>query len=117
MTNTIDILINAKDQATATIKKVGASIEASQISFAKMAAVGGVAFGALTGVILKSVDAAQESEKVHAQLEAVLKSTGGAVGLTAKQIEAHSAALQNNLGISDEVIASGQNMLLTFTNI
>jgi hypothetical protein len=117
MTNTIDILISAKDQASATIKKVSDSVNISQVSFAKMAAVGGFAFTALTGVIVKSVLAAEESEKVHAQLEAVLKSTGDAVGLTAQQIEAHSAALQKNLGISDEVIASGQNMLLTFTNI
>ena len=116
-TNTIDILINAKDQATATIKKVSDSVNNSQKAFKTMAVAGGIAFGALTWVIMKSVDAAQESEKVHAQLEAVLKSTWGAVWLTAKQIEAHSAALQKNLGIADEVIASGQNMLITFTNI
>jgi len=117
MTNVIDILISAKDNASATIKKVGESVKASQVDFTKMAVAGGIAFGALSGVIMKSVGAAQESQMVHAQLEAVLKSTGGAVGLTAQQIEAHSSALQKNLGISDEVIASGQNMLLTFTNI
>lgn len=47
-TNTIDILINAKDQATATIKKVSDSVNNSQKAFKTMAVAGGIAFGALT---------------------------------------------------------------------
>lgn len=54
---------------------------------------------------------------VNAQLEAVLKSTGGTVGLTAEQIKNYASELQTTTGIADDVIQSGQNMLLTFTNI
>lgn len=48
MANVIDILINAKDQASATIKKVGDTLNKNQESFKKMAVAGGIAFGALS---------------------------------------------------------------------
>lgn len=82
-----------------------------------MAVGGGIAFGLLSVAIGKSIGAAKESEQVTAQLNAVLESTGHAAGLSAEQIQNHASALQSTLGISDEVIASGQNMLLTYTNI
>lgn len=47
MTNNIDILISAKDQASAVIGKVGKSIENAQATFQKMALVGGVAFAGI----------------------------------------------------------------------
>jgi hypothetical protein len=75
MENKIDILISAKDQATKVIGKIDKSVKDSQATFKKMAVVGGVAFGALSGAIYKSIDSAQESQRVNAQLESVLKST------------------------------------------
>jgi hypothetical protein len=59
----------------------------------------------------------QESSKVAAQTAAVIKSTGGAANVTAKQVDALSTSLMKKTGIDDEVIKSGENMLLTFTNI
>src|SRR5436190_15734093 len=49
-----------------------------------LAAVAGVQ--KLGGALIGMVGDAQESAKVAAQLDAVLKSTGGAAGLTAKDV-------------------------------
>jgi acid phosphatase family membrane protein YuiD len=47
----------------------------------------------------------------------VLKSTGGAANVTAKQIGALATAISNKVGIDDEAIQSGANLLLTFKNV
>jgi hypothetical protein len=80
---------------------------------ASVAAIGGaiVAFGA------SSVKAFSDAEIVNKQLEAALKSTGGAAGVTKEQIDEMATSLSNMSGIDDEVIKGGQAMLLTFTNI
>ncbi len=59
----------------------------------------------------------EESENVLQQTEAVLKSTGGAANVTAKQVAEMSDALSVTAGVDDEVIQAGENMLLTFKNI
>lgn len=63
------------------------------------------------------VDAFGESQQVAAQTNAVLKSTGGVAKVTAKDVDALSTAISKKTGIDDEAISSGQNLLLTFTNI
>lgn len=60
---------------------------------------------------------AQESNKVGAQTEAVLKSTGKAAGLTADEVNGLASSLSKKVGIDDEVIQKGENMLLTFRNV
>ena len=58
-----------------------------------------------------------EAQKVAAQTNAVLKSTGGRPSVTAKQVEKLAESLMLKSGVDDEVIQSGENVLLTFTNI
>lgn len=58
-----------------------------------------------------------DAQKVMAQTEAVLKSTGGAANTTAGEVEGLASALSKKTGIDDEAIQSGENLLLTFTNI
>ena len=64
-----------------------------------------------------SIAGAKESARVSAQTAAVIKSTGGAANVTAKQIDQLSGSLMRKTGVDDEAIKAGQNMLLTFTNI
>jgi hypothetical protein len=78
------------------------------------AAAGVVALG---GFLASSVKEAMESQKVIAQLDAVLKSTGGTAGLTSKQIQDMASAFQKQTVFGDEAILSAQNLLLTFTQI
>jgi len=58
-----------------------------------------------------------ESGKVAAQTEAAIRSTGSAANVTAGQVANLSSALMTKSGIDDEAIASGSNLLLTFTRI
>jgi hypothetical protein len=57
------------------------------------------------------------AQKVAAQTNAVLKSTGQVAGVTAQHVDDLALALLNKSGVDDEVIKSGENVLLTFTNI
>jgi phage-related protein/cell division septum initiation protein DivIVA len=63
------------------------------------------------------VAAAEESQKIARQTEAVIKSTGGAARVSAQDVASLANELSRMSGIDDELIQSGQNVLLTFTNI
>lgn len=75
--------------------------------------VGAAAVGFLKG----SIAEARESQKVGQLTAQVIKTTGGAANVTAKQMGRLSTAISNKTGIDDEQIQSGANMLLTFKNI
>jgi phage-related protein len=89
------------------LKSIG---KAAAIGFGGIA-VAAVAFGK------QSVEAFTESNLVTQQTAAVLKSTAGAAGVTAKQVAGLAGAIRDYSGIDDEAIQSGENLLLTFTNI
>lgn len=84
----------------------------------KAGAVAVLAGGAVLARFLgDSVAEAREAQKVGALTAATIKATGGAANVTAKQVGDLAGALSAKTGIDDEVIQSGQNMLLTFKNI
>lgn len=74
-------------------------------------------FAGLAAAFSDSLDLARTQQDAEAQLAAVLESTGGAAGLTAKEIEGMASELQGVTNFADESIISGQNLLLTFTGI
>jgi hypothetical protein len=78
------------------------------------AALGTVAVGSF---LKSSIDEAREAQKVGARTANVIKSTGGAANISAKQIGDLSTAISNKVGVDDEAIQSGANLLLTFKNI
>lgn len=83
-------------------------------------AVGFVAFkaaGAIADSVREASSAIAEQDKLLAQTNAVLKSTGGAAGVATKDILNMSNAIERKSMIDAEQIQTGQNMLLTFTNI
>lgn len=85
---------------------------------AKKAAIGLGVVGVGAVAVGKSfVDAAYESQKVTKQTEAVIKSMGGASKVTADQVADLAAKISLKTGVDDELIQSGQNILLTFGNI
>lgn len=91
-------------------KALGTALKAGAL--VGVAALGGLAVGAK-----KAWDELLEGQKVAAQTRAVLKSTGGAANVTAKQIDQLAGSILRKTGIDDEAIKSGQNLLLTFTNV
>jgi hypothetical protein len=64
-----------------------------------------------------SIEAYTESAKVGAQTAAVIKSQGGAAGVTAGHVQKLAGSIRDYSGIEDEAIQGGANMLLTFRNI
>jgi hypothetical protein len=58
-----------------------------------------------------------EAQKVTAQTNAVIKSTGKAANVSAKHVDDLATSLLNVSGVDDEVIKAGENMLLTFRDI
>ena len=75
-----------------------------------------IGFGA-GAAIYGAFSAFDEAQKVTAQTEAVLKSTGSAANVTSKEIEDLAGSLSKKSGVDDEAIQSGENLIATFTNI
>lgn len=86
--------------AAADLARVGAALTA----------LGGAAFVAV-------IRATAEQERVTAQLNAALKSTGEIAGFTADELLKQAATFQKVSTFSDEAVISMQSVLLTFTKI
>lgn len=110
--------MRSTDQFGRSAKRAGRSNAFSGVT-RSVVGLAGAYIGAegLITVLRGAVREQQESIKVSRQTAAVLKSTKGAAGLTAKEIENLSRALSEKTAIDDESIQSAQNLLLTFTNI
>lgn len=80
-------------------------------------AAGVAGLGAIAYSLRAGIGEWQESTKVAAQTQAVLKSTGGAANITARQVDELANSLLRKSGVDDETIKSGENVLLTFRNI
>src|SRR5713226_5399088 len=88
---------------------------------ASMRATGAALTAGLTVPILgflgASVKAASDNESALAQLNAVIKSTGGAAGVSAKQAEALAVGIAKTTRFSKDAVLSTEDLLLTFTSI
>lgn len=88
-------------------------------------AIGGInkAFGALgvavgAGALFgRMIEESRQAEDAAKKVEAILRSTGGVAGVTAKQIDDLAGSLSKVTGLDDDVIKGGEAMLLTFKNI
>lgn len=75
------------------------------------------AWGVLSGAIGDMVQQGMDAEKVDAQLNAVLKSTHGAAGISAQAANNLADSLSKVTTFSDDTVKSTESVLLTFTNI
>jgi hypothetical protein len=99
----------AADAGKTSGKKFGAGM---------LAGVGGVlAGGALIGFFKGAFSEAQDAAKIGKLTAAVIKSTGGAARVSADDVDRLATRLSNLSGVDDELIASSENVLLTFTGI
>jgi hypothetical protein len=73
--------------------------------------------GAVGGFIRKIAVESIEAQKQAAQLNAVIKSTGGIAGVSADEIDKMAASLQRTTVFGDDAVKSAASLLLTFTNI
>jgi hypothetical protein len=80
--------------------------------------LGGVLAAAGTWKFLQgAVAEAEDAARVGRLTEAVIKSTGGAAGVTADQVESLAGKLSKVAAVDDEVIQGAENILLTFTRV
>lgn len=114
---TLQIILKLKDEISSQLKGVSTQLESMKPAFKTMATVGTAAFVGVAGAIALSVKEAAESDKIHSQLNAVLKSTGSIAGVTADQAIKLAESLKKVTIYDDDAILSGENLLLTFTNI
>jgi len=63
------------------------------------------------------INATKQQVLAEAQLNAVLKSTAGVAGLTAKELTGMASALQKQTRFGDEAIIKAQSLMLTFTKV
>ena len=135
MATDINIFIKATDQATPALNKVEGELKqvgsAAKSSSSALSGLGNVfkaglttaligtaaAVGGLAFAFKDSFSAAKEAIDANKQLEAVIKSTGGAAGVTADQARELAGSLSLVTNFGDDAILSGENLLLTFTNI
>ncbi len=105
---------SAMSDAGSRASGLGGTLRGALTIGAGVAAAGIVALG---GVLVDSVGEAVEAQNVQAQLGAVLESTGGKAGVTADMANNLATALSQTTRFGDETVLTGENMLLTFTNI
>jgi len=117
----IAIELSAVDHASSIVGKLHdalgglGGIAGGLATVGMAAATAGVA--ALGAGLVVSIGEAMKSQDVMAQTAAVIKSTGDASGETSKQIAEMAAALSTQSRFSHDSIQTGENLLLTFTNI
>lgn len=112
----LQVVIQAKDEFSKTLQGMAAPIGGlvSSLGAIGLASVG---IDSISGAIHGFIDDALEAQNVQSQLNAVLKSTHGAAGMTADAINAISDSLSKVTAFDDEAIGGAQNLLLTFTSI
>lgn len=100
--------------------RVSGHVGVGMLSLAKSAGIAGLAFAGaqgLSGALHSVISSYTDHEKVASQTRAALHSTGHAAGISSKQIDAHADAIEKLSGVDADAVQSGENMLLTFTNI
>lgn len=115
-----EAFIEVKPKTDGFEKSASGGVEKGLGSIASKAALvfgGALGVGAAAHFVSSFIKAGAESEKIQRVSEAIIKSTGGAAGVTAGQIDQLSTSLSNMSGVDDELIKSAENVVLTFTNI
>ena len=115
MTSRTRIIIDAQDKTKVAFRAAESRLKSLSRSVFSLKG----AFGALGGtLVLKSIlDATIEQEAAFRQVQQAIVSTGGAAGLSAKEIEKMAAGFQKVTTFSDEAILRVQSKILTFTGI
>jgi len=112
----VDIKTRGADKASKDLGKVDKGLGRLAKSAAGAAAS---FFGArmLLDGFRSMINATREQILAETQLNAVLKSTAGVAGLTAKELTNMASALQKQTRFGDEAIIKAQSLMLTFTKV
>lgn len=97
--------------------KAGAAGLGGMLKGMVVGAIAAIGIQGIGSLISDSLAEAKDSQKVGAATAAIIKATGGAAKVSADQVGNLAGAISNKVGIDDEAIQSGANMLLTFKNV
>ena len=112
----LDIKATGADKAARSVGKVDKGLN----KLAKSAAATAVGFFGVQGLIngfTRTIELTKQQVVAESQLNAVLKSTKGVAGLTAKELTNMASALQKQTRFGDEAIMTAQSLMLTFTKV
>lgn len=109
----------AKDKVSPELKKVNAGFGGLSSTIKKFALGATAIFGGFQaiGFLKDSLAQYRDAAKVGRLTNQVIASTGGIAGITADHVHALATKLQNLAGVDDDVIAGGENLLLTMTSV
>lgn len=117
MANLIQIEIRAQDNATAALQGVNRSLGDIGSSLIGVGSALTLATAPLTAFLGTALKQASDQQTAMAQLESVIRSTGGAAGVTSEAALDLADSLSKVTRFSDDAILSAENLLLTFTSI
>ena len=119
MARNVALNLIANDKASRDIDRVAGHFDSLKKHVLGIgSAVAGVfAVSAVAGFAKGMISEAQEAARVTNITNAVIKSTGNAAKISASGIADLSQAISNKVGVDDEAIQSGANLLLTFKNV
>lgn len=110
----IDKASGATDKLDAKAGKLGKTI-GTALKWGAVAAT--AALAGLTYELVRSIQAANAQEEATAKLEATLRSTAGAAGLTMSELQALANEMQRTTTFGNEAVESAESLMLTFTKI
>lgn len=111
---------DAEDSGNEAGKKMGTGMGQSVLSsFKGLVGAIGLSMGVASVVNFFKDSAASLAQEQAGQVQtaAAIKSTGGAAQVTARQVEDLAQSLEAKTATDADAIRSGENLLLTFTNI
>ncbi len=101
-----------------SVGNIGRKAQQGVANFGRNAALIGVGVaGALATQVFAGVKSLEDLETAMNATEGVIKSTGGAAGVTAQQVRDLATSFEDITTVDDKTIQQGENLLLTFTNI
>jgi hypothetical protein len=110
---TVEIEVVGKDSTGGVLGNLGSIITGIESAINLMSRAWDAAVGAITPFI----ESAAESELTITRMEAVLRATQGAAGLTSQELQNVANELQGITRFGDETILTGATLMLTFRNI
>jgi hypothetical protein len=113
----VSFWIRLKDGVSQVIQEAENNFTASVKNFEKGALVFAGLFAGVAAAVYESIKTFGEHQAIVAQTEAVLTSTGHAAGMTKDEVVKLSEKMMDLTGIDHDAILSGENMILTFTQI
>lgn len=125
MARELAILVTAKNMASRVLNDVRGDVRGLQSEARRgvtntvrnLSMIGVAAGGAIAVNVQQGLESLAELERVNAQTNAALKSTGNTAAGTVADIRKRSKALEGLTTVDDKVIQNAQNLLLTFPQI